>query len=112
MADLDLLAIAPDGALVLIELKRERTPREVAQAIDYACWVEGLDAGNIAAIYQRFAPGRDLAADFLARFGQPLNEDTLNESLVRSLSLPLISMIVANGLLGTGHSRRRKEHRD
>src|SRR5712691_6441098 len=38
---IDLLAIAPDGALILIELKRERTPREVvAQALDYASWVE------------------------------------------------------------------------
>ena len=26
---IDLLGIAPDGALVLIELKRDRTPREV-----------------------------------------------------------------------------------
>jgi len=34
---IDLLAIAPDGTLVLIELKRDRTPREVvAQALDYA----------------------------------------------------------------------------
>ncbi len=78
---LDLLAIAPDGALVLIELKRERTPREVvAQALDYACWVEGLETDDVAAIYARFAPGSDLAADFLARFGQPLDEDTLNDS--------------------------------
>jgi hypothetical protein len=77
----DLLGIAPDGALVLIELKRDRTPREVvAQAIDYACWVEGLGADDIAAIYSRFAPSRDLAADFQARFGQPLDEDTLNDS--------------------------------
>lgn len=38
---IDLLAIAPDGALVLIEIKRDRTPRDVvAQAIDYASWVE------------------------------------------------------------------------
>ena len=37
---IDLLAIAPDGSLVLIELKRDRTPREiVAQALDYASWV-------------------------------------------------------------------------
>lgn len=38
---IDLLAIAPDASLVLIELKRSRTPREVvAQALDYAGWVE------------------------------------------------------------------------
>ncbi len=42
---IDLLAIAPDSSLVLIELKRDRTPREiVAQALDYASWVEGLTA--------------------------------------------------------------------
>ncbi len=78
---IDLLAVAPDGALVLIELKRERTPREVvAQAIDYAVWVEGLEAQDIAAIYSRFAPGRDLAGDFKVRFGQALDEDSLNDS--------------------------------
>jgi hypothetical protein len=77
----DLLGIAPDGALVLIELKRDRTPREVvAQALDYACWVETLGTDDIAAIYGRFAPARDLAADFKTRFGQPLDEDTLNNS--------------------------------
>src|SRR5437588_1661151 len=55
---IDLLAIAPDGSLVLIELKRDHTPREVvAQAIDYASWVEKLRAEEIAAIYGRFAPG-------------------------------------------------------
>ena len=78
---IDLLALAPDGALILIELKRDRTPREVvAQALDYACWVEELEADDIAAIYARFAPARDLAADFLARFGQPLDEEVLNDS--------------------------------
>ncbi|MEI6178901.1 MAG: endonuclease NucS domain-containing protein, partial [Verrucomicrobiota bacterium] len=40
---IDLLAIAPDASLVLIELKRDKTPREiVAQALDYASWVEQL----------------------------------------------------------------------
>ena len=78
---IDLLALAPDGAVVLIELKRDRTPREVvAQAIDYAVWVEELKAEDIAGVYARFAPGRDLAADFRARFDQPLDEETLNQS--------------------------------
>ncbi|WP_350173585.1 endonuclease NucS domain-containing protein [Hyphomonas sp.] len=77
----DLLALAPDGSLVLIELKRHRTPREVvAQAIDYASWVEQLEPDDIAAIYRRFLPAGNLAADFKDRFGQPLDEDTLNDS--------------------------------
>jgi hypothetical protein len=78
---IDLLALAPDGSLVLIELKRNRTPREVvAQAIDYAGWVEGLKPEDIAAIYARFAPGRSLAEDFKSRFGSPLDEESLNSS--------------------------------
>ena len=78
---IDLLAIAPDGGLVLIEIKRDRTPRDVvAQALDYASWVETLQADDIVAIYGRFAPGRSLAEDFLARFGAALDEDQLNSS--------------------------------
>lgn len=78
---IDLLAIAPDGSLVLIELKRDRTPREVvAQALDYAEWVDGLDVRDIVAIYRRFSGGRDLAADFHQRFGTSLDEETLNQS--------------------------------
>ena len=53
---IDLLGIAPDGTLVLIELKRSRTPREVvAQALDYAGWVEGLSPERIAEIYSPFS---------------------------------------------------------
>lgn len=78
---LDLLAIAPDGSLVLIELKRGRTPRDVvAQALDYAWFVEQLEPDRIAAIYAKFRPGGNLAADFRARFGQPLDEEALNGS--------------------------------
>jgi len=78
---IDLLAIAPDGNLVLIELKRDRTPREVvAQALDYAVWVESLRENEIAAIYQRFRPGCSLYADFLVRFGRGLDDDELNQS--------------------------------
>lgn len=78
---IDLLAIAPDGTLVLVELKRDRTPREVvAQALDYASWVEGLEASDLAAIYARFRSGGSLGADFAARFGQPLDEETINDS--------------------------------
>lgn len=78
---IDVMAIAPDGGLVLIELKRDRTPREVvAQAIDYASWVEKLEADEIATIYSRFAPGRSLADDFRAYFHHDLDEESLNSN--------------------------------
>jgi len=78
---IDLLAIAPDGSLVLIELKRDRTPREVvAQALDYASWVVKLRPEEVAAIYSRYAPSHSLKQDFRQRFGQDIDEQTLNQS--------------------------------
>jgi hypothetical protein len=78
---IDLLAIAPDASLVLIELKRDRTPREVvAQALDYAAWVDTLTTERIAQIYQRYSKGGDLAKAFKEKFGEELDEDALNES--------------------------------
>jgi hypothetical protein len=71
---LDLLAIAPDSSLILIEIKRGRSPREVvAQAIDYATWVEALDAETVFRIYSRFSGGADLAKAFEARFGTAID---------------------------------------
>lgn len=78
---IDLLAIAPDGSLVLIELKRDRTPREIiAQALDYASWVEQLAPEKIAQIYQRFSSGGTLDKAFQAHFGTALDEEVLNQS--------------------------------
>lgn len=38
---IDILAVDPDGSLVVIELKRGRTPREVvAQTLDYGSWID------------------------------------------------------------------------
>lgn len=78
---IDLLAIAPDASLILIELKRSKTPREVvAQTIDYATWLENLDAEEIARIYSRYSQGGDLAERFKARFDSDLDEANLNQS--------------------------------
>lgn len=80
-ARIDLLAIAPDGSLVLIELKRDKTPREiVAQALDYASWVEQLTPDKISQIYHRFSNGGNLDEAFEQRFGAELEEESLNAS--------------------------------
>ena len=77
----DLLAVVPDGSLVLIEIKRGKTPREVvAQALDYASWVKRLELSEVTAIYRRFSNGGDLAADFKERFRTQLGEDEWNQS--------------------------------
>ncbi len=76
----DLLALAPDSSIILIELKRNKTPREViAQALDYATWVETLEPEYVRSIYFRFKPGSSLDDDFRSRFGQPLDEEGLKK---------------------------------
>lgn len=51
---LDLLAIDGDGNLQVLELKRDRTPREVvAQVLDYASWVSTLSRDEVIEIANR-----------------------------------------------------------
>jgi hypothetical protein len=77
---IDLLAIARDSSLVLIELKRDRTPRDVvAQALDYASWVATLRREDIEEIYGDFKPNQSLQIDFRERFGHGLDEDTITQ---------------------------------
>src|SRR5688572_29373112 len=85
---IDLLAIDGTGSLILIELKKDQTPREVvAQAIDYASWVQELTSERIADIFQNFVTkyrsdlaGKTLDDVFRERFHVELPEDELNAS--------------------------------
>jgi hypothetical protein len=75
---IDLLALDPAGTVHIIELKRDKTPREVvAQALDYASWVAPLDAEDLQEIYRRYK-GADLGEAYQERFGTALPE-TLND---------------------------------
>ena len=82
----DLLAMDANGTVIIIELKRDKTPRDVvAQAIDYASWVATLADYQLIDIYQEFAerysrPYATLGEAFQAKFGIPLDSVTLNES--------------------------------
>ena len=50
---IDVLAIDADGNLVVIELKKAETPREVvAQVLDYGSWVRHLSVGEVAEIFR------------------------------------------------------------
>jgi len=76
----DLLAIDAEGHLVIIELKRGRTPREVvAQAIDYASWVETLAYQEVVDIWNQAHPDVRFEQAFADRF-QIEPPEALNES--------------------------------
>ena len=77
--EIDLLCLDSTGALVVVELKKGQTPREVtAQALDYASWVKDLSYQRIENLAQSYLKG-SLDEAFSKKFGVGLPE-TLNES--------------------------------
>ncbi|MBX7135833.1 MAG: hypothetical protein K1X67_24460 [Fimbriimonadaceae bacterium] len=76
---IDLLGLDRDGNATIIELKRDRTPREiVAQILDYASWVRKLSPKDIHDIGTAYLQ-KSLEVGFEAFFGEPL-PDALNNS--------------------------------
>jgi hypothetical protein len=77
---IDLLAVDSQGDLVVIELKRNRTPREVvAQLLDYASWVQSLTYDKITFLYSEKHGGEKFEQAFSEQFGIDPPE-TLNEN--------------------------------
>ena len=67
---LDLLAVDRDGNLVVVELKRDKTPRDVvAQALDYASWVQELGREEVERIMDD-RPGPSFDDAFRRAFGE------------------------------------------
>lgn len=83
---IDLLAMDANGSIIIVELKRQKTPREVvAQTIDYASWVVNLTDSDIVDIYLGFAekyqqPHETLDEAFQAKFHTKLSDVTVNDS--------------------------------
>jgi hypothetical protein len=80
---IDLLAIDAEGNLVVLELKRDRTPRDVvAQTLDYANWVKDLTYQDILAIAEKYL-GESLLVRFRKQFDEPLPENlNLTHSMI------------------------------
>lgn len=79
---IDLLAMDGEGNLHVLELKRDRTPRDVvAQVLDYGAWVSTLDRDTLIDLANRHL-GEDVAfeAAFEDVFGTP-PPDELNTAL-------------------------------
>ncbi|MDD5007252.1 MAG: endonuclease NucS [Syntrophorhabdaceae bacterium] len=74
---IDLLAIDQTGNLIIIELKKDKTPRDiVSQVLDYATWVKELNLSQVEAIANEFLT-TGLEVTFREHFGIDLPE-TIN----------------------------------
>ncbi len=68
---IDLLSIDSSGKITIFELKKDKTPREVvAQALDYASWVQDLSYDDIKNIYEDMN-GNSFEEAFEDKFGNP-----------------------------------------
>lgn len=70
----DLLCLDRQGDLVVVELKRDKTPREVtAQALDYGAWVRRLSNEQVRSIAEAYL-AMPLEDAFRQRFKEELPE--------------------------------------
>jgi len=75
---IDLLCMDAEGNLVVVELKRDKTPREItAQALDYGSWVAELSNERVTAIAEAYLRNSGFAQAFRNCFGADVPE-TLN----------------------------------
>ncbi len=78
---IDLLAVDSIGDVVIIELKRDKTPRDItAQVLDYASWVENLSNEKITEIADKYlAKENSLEKAFKEKFDTEFPE-VINEN--------------------------------
>ena len=78
---IDIMCLDRSGDLVIIELKRNKTPRDtVAQILDYASWVKDLSREEILSIAHSYLEKKkNLESVYYEKFQEPL-PDVLNAS--------------------------------
>lgn len=92
---IDLLAIDRDGNLVILELKRDKTYRDiVSQVLDYGSWVQGLTTQDIGEIYTRYVESRHqdrLGESIDKAFSRHFDLDEMPEELNESHTLVIVA---------------------
>lgn len=104
--EIDLLAIDENGDLIIIELKRGLTPREVtAQALDYASWVNTLKEDDVNSILSKRGIDKSVSELLSEKFDN--NEDIdINEnqkiyivaSSIDTITERICKYLASNGL--------------
>jgi len=109
---IDILAIDGGGNLVVIELKKNRTPRDiVAQVLEYGAWVQNLRADDIARVFNDYVERHhpdwgdvSIDAKFRERFNVAEIPDEMNQFhqlVIVSASLDQSTERIVEYLAGT-----------
>lgn len=99
---LDLLCIDRGGKLIVLELKKDLTPREVtAQVIEYASYISEMEGENLGRWYQAYAAKHPnipatLNQAFKTKFNSELDESQID-------SIPRMVIVAAKMDDGTEH---------
>ena len=101
----DLLCIDAEGDLYVIEIKKDRTPREVvAQAMDYGYWAGDLGYDNVRDIYAHYKSGGDFDDAFRTAFElePPETINTNHRLVIVASALDAASERIVNYAQGFG----------
>ena len=80
---IDILAVDSEGKLSIIELKKNKTPRDVvAQTIDYASWAQNLSYKEITDIFKEKNEGKSFESVFNVKFGTAPPEELNQEHYI------------------------------
>ena len=88
---IDLLSINQDGNLTVIELKKDKTPRDVvSQTLDYASWIKDLSYNDIKQICEDFDKTQKFESLFEEKYGinvpEKINQEHDMLSFARNLT--------------------------
>ena len=80
---IDILCMDHDGDMVIVELKKDLTPREVtAQVLDYAASVSAMTTDDIAQIFlSNHDDKASLNEVYREKYGKELDEESVNTSV-------------------------------
>ena len=102
---IDLLAIDGQGDLHVIELKKDRTPREVvAQTLEYGFWIQNFSFEAIREIYAKHHQGEDFDSAFTSHFEADLPEaiNTSHHLVVVATGMDLSTEQIVDYVRGFG----------
>ncbi|HHT9145398.1 MAG TPA: endonuclease NucS domain-containing protein [Candidatus Wunengus sp. YC61] len=104
---IDLLGIDKTGNTVVVELKREKTPREtVAQLLEYASFIENIDYSQLNEIYQDYSGEESSLEDYHQQYFQ--NETDEKVSFNKSTRLIIVAQEVSKEIRQTSLFLRKK----